>query len=132
VARKPRAGGVVCAARAACRRGAQAWRCSCEEGGGEFAAKEYDLADAHTCLREAALLVRLPYFHLVAIEHIFLTFAPARQCTDTKPSWPAWHRADASHRCFTSHVRPPKTPGSPIPHPYPPSPEPVQRTDQTV
>ena len=40
MARKLRAGGVVCAARAACRRGAQVWRCSCEEGGVEFAAKE--------------------------------------------------------------------------------------------
>jgi len=47
------------------------WRCSGGEGGGEFAVKEYDLADARTCLREAALLVRLHHPAVVRVVAIF-------------------------------------------------------------
>ena len=47
------------------------WRCSGGEGGGEFAVKEYDLADARTCLREAALLERLHHPAVVRVVAVF-------------------------------------------------------------
>jgi hypothetical protein len=47
------------------------WHCSGGEGGWEFAVKEYDLADARTCLREAALLVRLHHPAIVRVVAVF-------------------------------------------------------------
>ena len=47
------------------------WRCSGGVGGGEFAVKEYDLADARTCLREAALLERLHHPAVVRVVAVF-------------------------------------------------------------
>ena len=47
------------------------WHCSGGEGGGEFAVKEYDLADSRTCLREAALLERLHHPAVVRVVAVF-------------------------------------------------------------
>ena len=66
------------------------WRCSGGEGGGEFAVKEYDLADARTCLREAFAAKRCAIDALAEIEPDFPEVlpgdCPGPPAADSEPS----------------------------------------------